>query len=292
MKYYIYFIKYRIRQYKMPVVNKKPCVNNSNFSFSGKECSPLGKGYSADAEQIGTIMEGRDGSMWMIGIKNGVKVWNRVPTDLASEAEAVSKSPVASPKKQQNPVKRKPSKSKVDTKVSESESSEDDDEKKTDEKKQDIQPAPKPTGRKVEIMDADDDDDDEDEDEVEKSPPPSPPAQPSPSAAKPPTRKYNKKTKPAAETTAVDDAKKSKGTAKAADAPAAEPKGVKAKDDGKKAKRAPTDFNIFMSYQLKVLTKENPELPHTEKFSRISIQWKQISEDERKAILEKAKAEK
>jgi hypothetical protein len=69
----------------MPLQVKKPCVNNTEFSFSGKECSPLGKGYTADAEQVGTIMEGRDTTMWMVGIKNGVKVWNRVPTDLANE---------------------------------------------------------------------------------------------------------------------------------------------------------------------------------------------------------------
>ena len=69
---------------------KKACVNNTEFSYSGKECSPLGKGYAADAEQVGTIMEGRDGTMWMIGIKNGVKVWNRVPTDLANDTAVVA----------------------------------------------------------------------------------------------------------------------------------------------------------------------------------------------------------
>jgi hypothetical protein len=62
---------------------KKTCKNHASFTYSGKESSPLGLGYTAEAEEVGTVMEGRDKTMWMVGIKNGVKVWNRIPTQVA-----------------------------------------------------------------------------------------------------------------------------------------------------------------------------------------------------------------
>ena len=67
-----------------PVV-KKPCVNNPNYTYSGKEATPLGLGYVAESEQVGHMMEGRDKTMWIVGIKNGAKVWNRIPTELTKE---------------------------------------------------------------------------------------------------------------------------------------------------------------------------------------------------------------
>ena len=57
-----------------------------------------------------------------------------------------------------------------------------------------------------------------------------------------------------------------------------------------KATRAPTDFNLFMKYQLEVLGKENPEMKHKDKFSKAAAQWKELDEDEKKTILVKAKA--
>lgn len=63
-------------------VTKKPCLNDPAFSYSGKESSPLGLGYCASSEQVGTMMKGKDTTMWMVGIKNGVKVWNRVPSEI------------------------------------------------------------------------------------------------------------------------------------------------------------------------------------------------------------------
>jgi hypothetical protein len=249
----------------MPTVNKKPCVNNSKFTYSGKECSPLGKGYSADAEQIGTIMEGRDGSMWMVGIKNGVKVWNRVPNDLASEAESVSKSPVASPKKDKETpvVKKKPSKSKINSKISETESSESEIEKEPIKLE-------KPVGRKVEIKDEDEEDDDDIKEEA---------AAPSPVKVK---RTYNKKKKDAAPPSPPspppsDNEDKTKIKTK--------PK----KTDDKKT-RQPTDFNYFVAYQLKIISQENPTMSHAEKFGLVASQWTKLSDDEKKAVLLKAKA--
>lgn len=76
-------------------MSKKPCKNDTMCEYSGKESSPLGLGYSARPEQVGTIMEGRDKTMWMVGMKNGVHVWNRVPTEVAA---------IAAPLKKEEPV--------------------------------------------------------------------------------------------------------------------------------------------------------------------------------------------
>lgn len=70
---------------------KKQCVNNPAYTYSGKESSPLGIGYTAEAEQVGSTKEGRDKSMWMVGIKNGVKVWNRIPTMEPNSCEVTPK---------------------------------------------------------------------------------------------------------------------------------------------------------------------------------------------------------
>lgn len=82
---------------------KKPCKNNPAYTFSGKESSPLGLGYTAESEQVGCTMEGRDKTMWMVGIKNGVKVWNRIPTHVAKASDQLVKDDgEASPSKQLN----------------------------------------------------------------------------------------------------------------------------------------------------------------------------------------------
>ena len=64
---------------------KKPCINSSEWTYTGKEVSPTGLGYAPDGETEGTQMKGRDETMWIVGRKNGVKVWNRVPTMLVKE---------------------------------------------------------------------------------------------------------------------------------------------------------------------------------------------------------------
>lgn len=67
------------------VIAKKPCINDPSYTYTGKESSPLGLGYSANAENVTASMKGRDGTMWRVSMKNGVKVWTRVPTDATSE---------------------------------------------------------------------------------------------------------------------------------------------------------------------------------------------------------------
>lgn len=55
------------------------CKNNEKFTYSGKEMSPLGLGYCADAENVGTQMMGRDNKNWIVGVKNNEKIWIRAP---------------------------------------------------------------------------------------------------------------------------------------------------------------------------------------------------------------------
>lgn len=68
---------------------KKPCNNSLHHTYTGKEVSPMGLGYTADAEIEGTIMKGRDDSDWIVGWKNNVKVWNRIPTELEQEEPVI-----------------------------------------------------------------------------------------------------------------------------------------------------------------------------------------------------------
>ena len=69
---------------------KKPCLNSSEWTYTGKEVSPTGLGYAPDGETAGTQMKGRDETMWVVGHKNGVKVWNRIPTVLVKETPIIN----------------------------------------------------------------------------------------------------------------------------------------------------------------------------------------------------------
>lgn len=73
------------------MISKKQCKNDPSYTYTGKESSPLGLGFSASAEKVGSRMTGRDQTMWMVGIKNGVNVWNRIPTEIAAAAEPLQK---------------------------------------------------------------------------------------------------------------------------------------------------------------------------------------------------------
>ena len=68
---------------EMPVLRKK-CVNDEQFTYTGKEASPMGLGHTAHKYVVGDRMKGRDDSIWMVAKKNDVNVWVRVPTDAES----------------------------------------------------------------------------------------------------------------------------------------------------------------------------------------------------------------
>ena len=54
------------------------CKNDPKKTYKGTELSPKGKGYSAQAEKIGTKKKGLDGKMWIVSKRiDGVKFWKR-----------------------------------------------------------------------------------------------------------------------------------------------------------------------------------------------------------------------
>lgn len=57
--------------------NSKACINISTESYSGKESSPKGLGYSAVTYPIGHEMIGVDKQVWSVQMKNCKKVWFR-----------------------------------------------------------------------------------------------------------------------------------------------------------------------------------------------------------------------
>jgi hypothetical protein len=66
-----------IRRMKKINFNSKACINISTESYSGKESSPKGLGYSAVTYPIGQEMIGVDKQIWSVQMKNGKKVWFR-----------------------------------------------------------------------------------------------------------------------------------------------------------------------------------------------------------------------
>lgn len=70
---------------------RKPCINISTTTYSGKEQSPLRFGLSAEGYELNTIVEGYDKMMWIVKLKNGKKVWVR---QLVSNERMVYEEPV------------------------------------------------------------------------------------------------------------------------------------------------------------------------------------------------------
>jgi len=55
------------------------CHNDPSKTYKGTEPSPKGRGYSAHAERVGSVMKGIDNKMWKVQlIKNKTKRWIRV----------------------------------------------------------------------------------------------------------------------------------------------------------------------------------------------------------------------
>ena len=56
-----------------------------------------------------------------------------------------------------------------------------------------------------------------------------------------------------------------------------------------KKTRAPTDYNIFMSWKMAEMDKEGPKLPHKEKFGKAAGEWKNLG-DKKDEIMKLARA--
>ena len=51
------------------------CINDSTKSYTGKEPSPKGLGRCASAEEVGTVMVGKDGANWIVSQTKTCKKW-------------------------------------------------------------------------------------------------------------------------------------------------------------------------------------------------------------------------
>lgn len=54
------------------------CINDITKSFKGDEPSPKGFGYSASSEEVGTVMEGKDGNNWSVIQTKNCKRWVKI----------------------------------------------------------------------------------------------------------------------------------------------------------------------------------------------------------------------
>ena len=64
--------------------NKKTCINLSTDTYTGKEQSPKGFGYSADGFELNYEKTGQDNRIWIVQIKNNRKVWIRRNTNISN----------------------------------------------------------------------------------------------------------------------------------------------------------------------------------------------------------------
>ena len=238
-------------------MTKKPCVNSSEWTYTGKEVSPTGLGYAPDGESEGTQMKGRDETMWIVGRKNGVKVWNRVPTVLIKE------DPVIVHETSKQDVEENPQDEKED---------EAEDEAKVDE--EEVKPPPAPIVPKTEP-------------EKKKRAP----AKKKASAAVPEAPAVVVPEAPAA---AVPEKKKRAPAKKKVDAevngvpetPAAVPEKkkrapAKKKTGGEEVKEVKSDFHIYLVDRLKTITGAT----HKERFGAAAKEWGAMTDDEKNAAV-------
>lgn len=255
-------------------MSKQVCKNHESYTFSGKEMSPLGLGYTAEAEEVGTVMEGRDKTMWMVGIKNGVRVWNRIPTQVAATV-------VPSLEKESPPLAAKKSNSKKPSvePVDEAETS-----KAAEERVPEITPveqetsnaseAPKPKAKAPAKKKAAP----KEETEV-------PEAAPKPKTKAPAKKKavavpeVVEAAAPAQETEAAEAPKKKK----------AAPKKPAAAQAEEAPKKAPTSFNLYMSFRMDQMKKADPTMDNKSRFVTATAEWKNLSTDDKEKILAEAK---
>lgn len=64
------------------MLSRKVCTNVQTATYSGRECSPLHFGLSAEGYDIDTVMLGYDKLMWCVKIKNNRKVWIRYTSEM------------------------------------------------------------------------------------------------------------------------------------------------------------------------------------------------------------------
>lgn len=69
--------------------SRKPCINVSSMTYSGKEQSPLRFGISAEGFDLNYKKEGFDKLIWKVQMKNNKKVWVRTSEDDTDDTENI-----------------------------------------------------------------------------------------------------------------------------------------------------------------------------------------------------------
>jgi len=278
----------------MAPMAKKTCINSPTHTYTGKEATPYGLGYVAEVEPTGKIMEGRDKRMWMVGIRNGVKVWCPVPTELTKDAPVIQTQEIKPvtlvevPKTPKAPRKKKSDKPniKIEEEEEEEEKEEEKEEKKEEQKEEEAkpiqeekekekvkpvkkQPKPKVVKNLEEEFNAEQKEEEEEEEEKEADVKPKEQEKEKEADVKPKKAKVKAKA----------PAKKAQKDAEAE----AEAEG----DDKKKVvvKRQPTKFNLYVQFRLKNMDEALKAMPHQARFGEFAKEWKAMSDEEKAKIV-------
>ena len=67
------------------------CTNDNTKSYTGKEPSPKGLGFSASAEEFGKIMLGKDGANWIVSQTKTCKKWVKVKNETTKTSTKTKK---------------------------------------------------------------------------------------------------------------------------------------------------------------------------------------------------------
>ena len=213
----------------------KVCHNHMSYTYTGKESTPQGLGYCAEAEDIGKVMTGRDKHMWTVGIKNAMKVWVRIPDQMVAKKEVA---PMAAPIAPIVAVAPEPEEKSSDSEEPENEVVASEPE---EEPEQPVagEPVAPPAPKK----------------KAAPKPKPVPAVEPAVEAAPAPKKKAAPKKKPMAAANADSDTASQASTASV------------------KPKRAPTAFNLYVKDKIAELRKTEPGLPQKEYMSKAAAAW-------------------
>lgn len=250
------------------MASKMTCKNSPKTFYTGKEMSPLGVGFCADAEKVGVKMTGKDNKEWVVGLKKGNKLWIR------------AKDEPKTPEPEEDSDAEDEDKPKDEDEDSESESDSEEEKPKPKEKAK-----PKAKAKK--------EDTDSESDEPKEKPKPKAKAkakkEESDSDSDEPKPKPKSKSKAKAKSEFETDLEKLL-EAHNIHGKAAETfkslyetgKKFMKKNASDKPKRAPSTYNKFISVKLTEIRKEKPNLKAKEYMELAAKAWGELTPEEKK----------
>jgi len=236
------------------MASKMTCKNSPKNTYTGKEMSPLGVGFCADAEKVGVKMTGNDGKEWVVGLNKGNKLWIRTKDEPKKKPEPKTPEPQSDVEKEE----------------------EDDEEDKDDEDEVDEEEKPKPKAKPKEKAEpkakkAPKEDTESSEEEKPK--------------AKGKSKNMTEQLNKLLSTLNIQG--------KAEERAAEEIKALFAKkfkkDNEDKPKRAPSKYNKYVSIKLTELRndaelhKKHPDLKAKDYMALAGAAWKLLSDEEKEA---------